>query len=195
MTTVITRYFDSAAKADSFRRELMVRQSVSPDIIRTYDEADGLADRLVSRDVDADTAQTYQAKVASGGVVVMVRAGSRPLRVAAITRQAALDEGATLLDGMTEEVFVRDGPNKAPSILAGNPLIMTKRLDVPKTDYHMANWPIPLISRRKPYDLSLSVFPVHGRMADWPFPLLTKGKRFRVETIIDEHHRYFNRLA
>ena len=111
MPTVITRYFDSAAKADSFRRELMVRQSVSPDIIRTYDEADGLADRLVSRDVDADTAQTYQAKVASGGVVVMVRAGSRPLRVAAITRQAALDEGATLLDGMTEEVFVRDGPN------------------------------------------------------------------------------------
>ncbi|MEM7733784.1 MAG: PucR family transcriptional regulator [Pseudomonadota bacterium] len=189
MTTVITRYFESADQADAFRTELIKRQRVPANIITLYDDAGGLADTLTKSGVNSSAAAAYEQVASSGGVVAMVKAGYKPLGVAKIVRTAADDFGASPMVGEIEEVFVRDPAGaRAHKILAGGPLMMTRPLNVPTGNYHMANWPIPLISRRPASDLDLAIFPKHARMADFGLPLITR-ERPSVAPLIEPHQR------
>jgi hypothetical protein len=89
--------------------------------------------------------------VAKGGAVVLVRAGYRPLGVAQTTRDVAEEMGAIDMGDLVEEVYLKDAPERfSNSLLLDHPSLLTRNRVPGSTTYHMANWPIPLISRRKP---------------------------------------------
>jgi hypothetical protein len=189
MTQVITRFFDDPAQADSVKFEMLQRRRFPPGIVRLYGNADGLADALIAADVDAATAREYQDRVARGGAVLMVRAGAKPLGVARMTRELMADMGAADLGDLTEEVFVAEPPPSTLSVLPGAPYMLFRPRDPDSTDFYMANWPIGLISRRKPY--TGAVFPPGAHMANWPIPLISRRKPF-TGSIFPPHKRMAN---
>lgn len=211
MTQVITRYFDSAEKAREARYELVQINRLSNRIVHVFDTAEGLADALVGQKVAEKTARAYQDRMANGGVVMLVQAGYKPLGVARIVREVTAKAGAANLGSLVQEVTIKDPPKLGVSILEGHPHIMKVRKDPASTNYHMADWPIPLISRRKPGANSLtssgfhftklffpltdrrkpfseSIFPRHARMANFPIPLISRRKPF-TGSIIPRHAR------
>src|SRR6056297_1046275 len=151
MTKIISRLYGSASQARRVRRELIEMQRFSPRIVDLFDKTDGLVDALTAADVEAATAQEYEEHVKKGGAVIVVKAGYRPLGVAQITRDVAKEMGAVDMGDLVEEVYVKDAPERfANSILLDHPKLLTRNRAPGSTTYHMANWPIPLISRRKP---------------------------------------------
>ncbi|MEM7641470.1 MAG: PucR family transcriptional regulator [Pseudomonadota bacterium] len=172
MTTVITRYFDNAEQAVSVRRELVNQRRFPLNILRVYDDPDGLADRLIAADVPPEAAREYQSRMADGGAVLMVRARYKPLGGAGIAREVMAEMGAADLGDLPQEAVIKDVEKPGLSILTDHPHFLLRRRDPSSTNYHMADWPIPLISRRRPFNRSLLSSP-HARMADWPIPLLS----------------------
>lgn len=214
MTQVITRYFASPAQARSAKHELVHRRRLSVKIVDLYEDAKTVADKLMAEDVNADTARAYADRLGSGGAVMLVRAGYQPLGVAKITREVTAEMGAADMGGLTEEVYVKERSRPMLSILDDHPLILTRPRDPDSTNYHMADYPIPLISRRepapgtvmstgprifsapmpltirlKPY--SDMIIPRHGRMADKFLPLTNRRKPF-TGSIFGRHARMAN---
>ncbi|WP_415403993.1 PucR family transcriptional regulator [Tateyamaria sp. SN3-11] len=189
MTQVITRYFDSAEQALAVRQELLYRRRFSVRIIRFYDTADGLLDALLDAQVAADTAKAYEARMADGGAVLLVMAGHKPLSVAQTTRDVTAEMGAVDMGGLVEEVTVPDEKRPTLSVMRDHPHMMTRRRDPYATNFHMADWPIPLISRRKPF--SEMLFDPHARMADFPIPLISWRKPY-TGSAIKPHARMAN---
>ncbi len=211
MTQVITRYFDSAAQAHEAKYELVNINRFSHRILDVYENADGLVATLVAEHVSEPTARAYQNRMANGGVVMLVRAGYKPLRVAQITRDVTAKFGAADLGPLDEEFYVRDKPKLGISILDDHPHILKVRREPGSTSFHMADWPIPLISRRAPASNSLtppgfhltkfalplidrrkpftgSIIAPHARMANFPIPLISRRKPF-TGSIIPRHAR------
>ena len=186
MTTIITRYFDSAEQARSVRSELIRFRRLSPKIIDLYDSTDGLLDALAAQSVETETAEAYAARMANGGAVVLVRAGYKPLSVGNTTRDVMEDRGAVDMGPLNEDVYVKDAFRPGLSILEDHPLMMSPPRDPESTHYAMANWPIPLLSRRKPF--TDSVFPRHARMAAFPLPLTIRMQPF-TGSIFGRHAR------
>ncbi|MGX9357238.1 PucR family transcriptional regulator [Roseobacteraceae bacterium S113] len=186
MTTIITRYFTDKHQAAAVRRELVLMERLSIRIILLYDTAEGLVDKLVASQVPAQTAEAYAARMAKGGAVMLVRANARPLGVAATTRAVTARMGAQPLDGIAEEVKISTAPGAERSVLSDHPHLLSRGIssDMPIT--YMADWPIRLISRRKPHDVHWT--PRHGRMASWPFGLLSDRKPF-TGSIFSRHAR------
>lgn len=214
MTIVITRHFESAEDAQKARFELVNRRQLSARIVHLFDDAENLAAVLTAANVTPETAQAYQDRVAKGGAVLMVFAGYKPLGVAQTTRQVTSDMGATTLEGFVEEVNVKDKPQPMLSVLKGQPLMLTRRKDPYATNVHMADWPLPLISRRQPARPTViaphvsmteklmpltirrepfraSIFEPHARMANFLLPLLSKRKPF-TGSIFERHARMAN---
>lgn len=189
MTQVITRYFESAKQARATRHELLHRRRFSGWIVHLFEVADGLADKLAAKNVEAKTAKAYAKYLKLGGAVLLVQAGSKPLGGAKITRDAMTAMGATALDGLMEEVRVQDLPKTMLGVLNDHPHMLTRERDPYNTNFYMANWPIPLISRHKP--MSLSMFPKHARMASFPISLISRRKPF-TGTAIGRHTRMAN---
>ena len=190
MTKVITRYFDSADDARSIRDELMYEGKFSSNIMRIFENQPNLTDVLTAADVAPTTAQAYATQLAKGGAVLMVRAGFKPLGVARITREAFEARDAKELGGVVEEITIKDDYSKRqPSVMGDHPLMLTRLRNPKSTTFYMANWPFPLISRRKPYTGSL--IPRHGRMADLFLPLLSKREPY-TGSIFGRHARMAN---
>lgn len=211
MTQVITRYFDGADQARAAKDELIQFYRLSHRILDIYDSADGLVEKLMAQDVSEPTARAYQDRMANGGVVMLVRAGYKPLRVAQITRDVTAQRGAADLGALREEVYVKDPPQLGISILKDHPHIFKAPGMSGRTNFYMADWPIPLLSRRKPGANSLtppdfhltdfaiplidrrkpftgSIFAPHARMANFPIPLISRRKPF-TGSIIPRHGR------
>ncbi|WP_299655557.1 PucR family transcriptional regulator [uncultured Tateyamaria sp.] len=216
MTQVITRFFDSAEQARNAKYELVQIHRLSYRIVDLHDKPDGLVEKLAASKVSEDTARAYQDRMAKGGVVMLVRAGYKPLGVAKITREVTAKHGAVDFGSLTEEVFVKDTPRIGTSVLEAHPHILTVRREPGTTNFHMANWPIPLISRRQPAPNSLaprnnpltqfllplinrrkpytgSIFSRHARMANFPVPLISHRKPFTA-SIFPRHARMANFL-
>lgn len=214
MTQVITRYFDSADQAREAKYELVQINRLSNRILDIFDNANGLAEKLMAAKVAEPTARAYQERMSNGGVVMLVRAGYKPLRVAQITRDVTARHGAADMGGLKEETYVKDDPRLGVSILEDHPHIFKTHREPGTTNYHMADWPIPLISRRKPGANSLSppnfhltafavplidkrkpfdasIFPRHARMANFPLPLISQRKPF-TGSIFPRHARMAN---
>ncbi|MEL6586745.1 MAG: PucR family transcriptional regulator [Pseudomonadota bacterium] len=189
MTTVITRYFETAECARATKDELRYRRNFPSNIVRVFETTDGLTDALIAENVEAATAKAYETRMAQGGAVVMVLAGYKPLGVAQTTRNVAADNGAHELDGVVEEVRVKTLKTPGLSILPNHPRFLTRDRDPSRTNFHMADWPIPLISRRKPS--TVSILEPHQRMANWPIPLLSRRKPY-TGSIIPRHGRMAN---
>lgn len=200
MTKVITRYFSSAKRARMARKDLLFIERFPYAIIHLIDQADGAAEYLKDQDVLPETADLYAEKLGVGGAVLLVRAGYKPLGAAQIVRDVTAALGAESL-GVTEEVTVKEANLHAPSVDTYHQLVMSAPRDPGDTNYYQANWPIPLISRRKPFTYSLvephahmadvfwpltirvkpyswSLFDDHARMANWPIGLISKRKPF-----------------
>ncbi|MEM8788877.1 MAG: PucR family transcriptional regulator [Pseudomonadota bacterium] len=173
MATVITRHFDSAARARSVERELLAAR-FSRKIVRVYTQADGLVDALTEAHVDPATAEAYRWRVEGGGAVVLVHAGHKPLGVATTARAVMARMWASDLGNLTEDVFVKDAVRPPSRILTDHPRFLTRDRDPGDTNYHMADWPLPLLSRRKPYTGML--MKPHARMAAWPLSLTIRYK-------------------
>ena len=190
MTKIITRYFGSAEIARRVRQELVDIHRLSPRIIDLFDQAEGLAARLDAAQVAPATAAAYAQKLAGGGAVLLVRAGHKPLSVGRITREVTAAMGAADMGGLIEEVLIKDTKVGRPNTVLGDHPLMLTRPRVPgTTTFHMANWPIQLISRRKPS--TVSVIPPHGHMANFPIPLLSDRKPY-TGAIFGRHARMAN---
>ncbi len=190
MTNIITRYFESTQAARAAKHELINRRGLSARIIDLYESADGLAGTLTDAKVTGETARAYEERLAqSGGAVVLVRATYKPLGVAQTTRDVLREMGAADLGPLTEEVYIKDERGSDLNILPDHPHFLTRRADPHSTTFHMANWPWPLIIRRKPFDGT--VFPRHARMANFPMPLLDDRKPY-TESIFPRHARMAN---
>jgi hypothetical protein len=200
MTKVITRYFSSAKRARMARKDLLFIERFPYAILHLIDDADGAADYLKDHDVLPETADLYAEKLGIGGAVLLVRAGFKPLGAAQTFRDVTAALGAEDL-GVVEEVVVDDSKLHAPSVDPYHQLVMSAPRGPDDTNYYQANWPIPLISRRKPFTHSLvephahmadvfwpltirtkpyswSLFDDHARMANWPIGLISKRKPF-----------------
>ncbi len=94
--------------------------------------------------------------------------------------------GAADLGRLVEEVFIKDELRPTLHILGDHPHMLTRPRDPSSTTYHMADWPIPLISRRKP--LTGSVISRHGHMAGFPVPLIDNRKPY-TGSIFPRHAR------
>lgn len=214
MTVILTRYFEGVDRAQAARQELVSMQRLSPKIISMFDKADGLAEELRSAHVDEGAIDAYSKRMAKGGAVLLVRAGYKPLGVAQITRDVTRQFGAADLGDIVEEVRVKEEPNYGLNVLTDHPHFLTRPIDGSSLGPHMADWPIPLISRRKPFnDMSFppharmanvflpltirrepytgSAIAPHARMADFPIPLLSKRKPY-TGSIIAPHARMAN---
>ncbi len=189
MAKLITRYFDDVKTAKSVIYELVNRQRFSRRIITLYAEADGLTETLTQAGVDAKTAKAYHKAMTKGGAVLSVRAGYKPLGVAQTTRKITASMGAADLGALAEEVVVADDERPLLSVMQDHPLFLTRLRDPDSDTYHMADWPIPLISRRKP--LTGSIIEPHARMASWPFGLISKRKPYK-GSLIPRHARMAN---
>ena len=189
MTNIITRYFESAEQAKAVAFELVYRQRLSPRIIDLHDSAEGLVDALTPFQVLPETAAAYQTRIAeSGGAVMLVRAGIRPLAVAKTTRQVCAAMGAVDMGDVVEEVRVKDPPSSL-SVLRDHRHMMSRPLWFKSGNSHMADWPLPLISRRPPF--TGKVIEPHARMATWPIDLLLPGNkrygRFPFDFLVPGH--------
>jgi hypothetical protein len=176
MTTVITRYFDSVEQARSVKYELVRHRGFSLRILSFYEEVDGLVDALNAQSVEIETARAYEERMARGGAVILVRAGYKPLSVPDTTREVMVEMGAAYMGSLTEEVYVKNQLRPMLSILANNPLMLLRPSDLTSSSLPMADWPIPLISRRKTFAETL--FPRHARMANFPWPPLMSDSEF-----------------
>ena len=132
-------------------------------------------DALNAQSVEMETARVYEERMANGGAVILARAGYQPLSVPNTRREVMAEMGGADLGSLTEEVYVKDLLRPMLSILADHPLMLSRPSDPTSSSFPMADWPIPLISRRNPYTGSL--IGRHGRMANLPFPLLVNGTR------------------
>lgn len=186
MTQVITRFFDSSDQAREAKLELVQRNRLSPRILDIYDNADGLVEKLVAKQVPEATARAYQSRMANGGVVMLVRAGYKPLRVAQITRDVTARQGAADLGSIEEEVYVKDRPRRGLSVLEDHPHILKVRREPGTTSFHMAEWPIPLISWRKPGANTLS--PRGFRLTEFALPLISRRKPYTGSIIAPHAH-------
>lgn len=186
MTKVITRYFDSAETAHTVRKDLLFIHRFSPKIVDLLDDADTAAATLSASGVMDATAEAYKSRLANGGAVLLVRAGYKPLCVAQTTREVTAEMGAADLGDLVEEVELDDGEDYSLSVLHDHPLMLSRHRDPDSTNYYMANWPIPLISRRKPYTGSL--IQPNAYMANWPFGHISKRKPFTGSIIAPHAH-------
>ncbi len=177
MTKVITRYFADASAAYEARKELMRVWRVSQWIIHIHEGTDDLVDRLSAYGVEAKSAKAYAKKADKGGAVMLVEAGHKPLGVARITRDVTAAYGAADMGAISEEVIVPDGRDPLLSVMPGSPLMLSRPIDNNATDFHMANWPIPLTNRKPPF--TGSIFQDHARMANWPIGLINRRRPYR----------------
>ncbi|WP_299965866.1 PucR family transcriptional regulator [uncultured Roseobacter sp.] len=175
MTNVITRYFEDATVASRVKRSLEIEGFPRADLY-VLSDAGKVVDALTKEQVEKKTATAYADRLKKGGAVLLARATYKPLGAARMTRELTAQEGAADMGDLTEEVFVKDRPGSGGgSVLTNHPRFLTPAPRDPESDtYHMADWPIPLISRRKPFDLF--AFPRHARMANFILPLISRRK-------------------
>ncbi len=173
MTQVITRYFESASTCLDVKRTLQFEGFPRKDLLIFTDPAE-VVEALTAEHVNEDTAKAYAERLKSGGSVLLAKATYKPLGVAKLTRQVTAELGAADMGDLVEEVYVKDRPGRTATILNDHPLMLSRSRDRTPAGYYMADWPIPLISRRKPSDAF--VFPRHARMANFPIPLISRRK-------------------
>lgn len=175
MTQVITRYFETEEKTRSVRKTLEL-EGFPRKALRVFTDPKSVVDALTAEHVDPATAKAYADRLKSGGAVLLAKATFKPLGAAKLTRQVTADMGAVDMGDLSQEVYVKDKPGQTDSVLTDHPLFLSRKKGAPRRKgNYMADWPIPLISRRKPADEF--GFPRHARMANWPIGLLLSGSK------------------
>ena len=192
MPIAITRFFDDPAEANAASRELVQDKKLPRDIVRAFKSADGMVTALTNAGVDPGTAGAYDQRMAQGGAVLLVVADYTPLGVARITRETLAGYNTADMGSHPEEAAAKYARAATLSVLPNSPRMLTRLRDPSDTTYHMANWPIPLITKGRgprptplvssddhmaswPIGLSL---PRNIRFGKFPFGLLVPGHKF-----------------
>ena len=185
MTRLITRYFERADAAHDAARHLVFEARLSQRIVQVLEGAERAASEMDRAGVLPETISAYKEKLATGGAVLVVKAGYKPLCVAKIARTVLAEMGAADMGELTEEVKVKDQARPLLSIFPDHPTFLQIPKDPSPSNARMANFPLPLISRRKPYAASL-IRP-HAHMANFPIPLISSRTPYD-DTIFDSKH-------
>ena len=186
---VITRFFDKADAARKARKELLYIKGVSQRIVHLYEGGNDVEARLNAARLAPPTSKAYAERLAKGGAVLLVEAGYKPLSIAQTTRDVCAQMGGERIDGLVEEVEIKDKVRRGMNVLRDHPLFMSRPRDPDATNFYMANWPIPLINRKKPFTAAL--FEPHAHMANWPIPL-TNRRKPNTNSIFSRHARMAN---
>ena len=174
MPIAITRFFDEPEELASASRELVYQKKLPRNIVRAYQSSEGMVASLTTAGVAPQTAEAYDERMAQGGAVLLVVADYTPLGVARITRETLAKYGTADLGNIPEEATIKFAPRQRTSVLSGGPMMLTRMRDPSSTNYYMANWPIPHLTKSggvRPIPLVSS----NDRMASWPIGLLLPG--------------------
>lgn len=181
MTTVITRLYADASKAESvanrLRWEGFPRNAVR---VITSDGRDSeqIRGRLERADVSEAVVADYASQVASGGAALVIQATYKPLGAARLAREIVEDSGA--IDSASEhnDYYMPDRPDHAPSVLKDHPRFMTLPLE--PEDYRggpiSRELGLRLLSPHKARNSAIRGGR-HMSRAFWPMPLVSKGRK------------------
>ncbi|MFL4470628.1 hypothetical protein ACERZ8_12325 [Tateyamaria armeniaca] len=179
MTTIISRVFPDKSAAETASARLVSRGVPPRDcmIITTQDD-DKLAADMEAARIDDSARKAYAKAVKSGNAVLVVHATYKPLTAATIVRETLAKFETVDVGDVTNDYFVPDGPQSAPSVLLEHPLFLTVR---PKrTGYRggpiTPGYGFRLLSARKERTSAIRGGGFKSRMF-WPMPLLSKKER------------------
>ena len=208
MTTVITRLYaneDIARGAENrLRWEGFPRNAVQVIAAAPGQGHDALTARMTHAMVDEGTAPAYADKVGGGMALLVVRATYRPLGAVRIARETLEKTDAVEAGIQPDEVYVRDGPDHAPSVLKDHPRFLTlpfhdddvrpgpiterlgwrllskrpRRLKVISGDRRMSRmfWPQRLVTQNRKATSAMSGTR-HMSQWFWPMPLIVSRPR------------------
>jgi hypothetical protein len=189
MAKILTRYFETVSQAQMAIDELVYHRRVSERILQLCETSEALVSNLEDGSIGEATVAAYHKRLLKGGAVLIVRAGYKPLGVAQIVREVTSRMGAVNLGDLIEEAAIPNIKKSTNSILSDHPHMLTPAKSKNANKHYMANWPIPLISRREPF--TGGIIEPHARMADFPIPLISRRKPF-TGSIFPRHARMAN---
>lgn len=184
MTTVITRLYANESTArgvedrlrwEGFPRSAIQVISAAPDQAR-----DALAAKIIRARVAESTAPAYADKLGEGMALLVVRATYKPLGAVRIAKEVLERSNAIDAGIQPDEIYVKDGPDHAPSVLKDHPHFLTLPVledDIPRGPIS-AQFGFRLLSKRP---RRLKVMRSGRRMSRmfWPMPLVTKNRKAR----------------
>jgi hypothetical protein len=203
MTTIITRLFKDEAAARTAARKLQFKGFPARSIFVIPGGMDAEA-KMKRAEVHTSTAKKYAEALGSGGAVLAIAATYKPLGAARIAREYLAGQDTVDVGKVTEEHFVKDKPDRAPSVLKDHPRFFTA--SPASTDYkgglitggmgfrllskHRTKrsvmsggrfmsrvfWPMPLLSR-KPRSKSVMAGGRYMSQSFWPAPLISSRPR------------------
>lgn len=181
MTTVITRLYadeDTAKSVENRLRWEGFPKHTMRVITADGGDADATRDRLSRADVNEALVSEYAQRLGAGAAVLVVYATYKPLGAARIAREiigksAALDQASD-----TNDFYVPERPDHAPSILKDHPRLMTLPLE--PEDYRggpiSRELGIRLLSPRKERTSAIRGGRFMSR-AFWPMSLVSRGRK------------------
>ena len=176
MTTIITRLFKDEAAARNAARKLQFKGFPARSI--TVISGKDAEARMKRADVHASAAKKYADSLSSGGAVLAIAATYKPLGAARIAREYLAGQDTVDVGKVTEEHFVKDRPDRAPSVLKDHPRFLTASPS--STDYNggpiTAGIGFRLLNDRKGRRSVKSGGGFMSRMF-WPMPLLSRKPR------------------
>lgn len=188
MTKIITRVFASEAQArkaaDRLNVKFLPRRNVR--IINGGPNAEAEMQRA---QVHESAITPYAKHLAKGAAVLAVRAGSKPLGAARITREVMAKFETHDVGNAVEESKVAWTPDKSPSILKDHPLFLTNA-GVASAGPVSEGLSLPMLKERKSKRSVMSGEKRMSRMF-WPMPLL---KTNRNATSAISGGRYMSRM-
>lgn len=216
MTNIITRVFPDLASARKAVSRLEFRGLSKRDrrIITAGEDAEAQMRRA---QVHESAIGPYSELLNAGNVVLAVRAGYRPLGVAAMTRDVmAMHDTVDVGDDVVQEQRLPWEPDRSPSILKDHPHIfavdgieppgrISELFGLPVLKEHRSKrsvisggrrmsrafWPMPLLKRGRNASSAISGGR-HMSRVFWPMPLVSSGRRRR--SVIPGGGHPFSRL-
>ena len=192
MTTIITRLFEDAKDACHARDRIIFRGVPSRALsVIAAGDADNAHAMMEAARVHPDAMDAYAAQINAGKALLVVRTTYQPLTAATMVRTMLPKMKAVETSGVTEDYYVTDKPEKAPSIMDEHPLFLTIRLD--KSGYQSARLSDGLAMRMlSPRKERTSARGRSGRRSSgfWPMPLLSRKSR---SPSVMEGGRYMSR--
>ncbi|MEP1519361.1 hypothetical protein [Ascidiaceihabitans sp.] len=178
MTTIITRLFQDEATAQDVAERVIFRGVPSRATSVISADTPDLHAKMDAALVHPSAQDAYAKQIKDGRALVVVRATYKPLTAATIVRDMMAQRNAIAVDGVVDDYYMPDGPQRASSVLKEHPHFLTVRSS--RTGY--AGGPVTvglgfrLLSERKTKTSAKGKSGARSRWF-WPMPLLSKKSR------------------
>ena len=198
MTTVITRILKDEAEAQRAVSKFM-RKAFPEDAVEVIagGDAESIPARLREAEVHESAVERYAEAIAKGNAAVIARVTHFPLNAPRMAREILEERDPLEMEGVTEDRYYTDPPEKAASVLKSHPRFLTARIrgggpvmgaitvirrkkanSAVGKEGHVSRrfWPMPLLSTKQ---RKIKVYR-GGRFFSkyfWPLPLLSSKPR------------------